>query len=168
MEKFKKFAARRKWKVSAFLSASFHTSQTLLERQIQRRLNLASNTSDSQNMTFWQRLSPKSPQTSGLMSPQLLQIHHNHHICCQRCVSGHLLVCFGLSQLTQHCPQPARKPGIVYLCSFGSIVTPCRCHLLRLPLSICNTGSFWFISNSDLTLSSMYKNWHEKRDMSQI
>lgn len=148
-----------------FFILSFHTPKLKLqERQIQLLLNLPSNASHSQNTTFWQLLSKKPPQTSGVMSPQLLQARHNHHIYCQCCFSGRLFVCFGLSQLTQHRSQPARNAGIVYLCWFGSAVTPCLCLLLGLPLSIWNTGSFWLISNFDLTLSlfiSTYKNWHQ-------
>ena len=89
---------------------------------------------------------PKSPpQTS------VLQALHNHLTYCKCCFSGRLLVCFGSSRLTQHCSRPARNAVIVYLWWFGGAVMPCLCHLLRLPLRVWNTGSFWLFSNRDFT-----------------
>lgn len=99
-----------------------------------------------------------------LMSPRLLQARHEHQIYHQCCFSGRLLVCSGSSRLTQHGSQPPRNAGIVYLWWFGGAVMPCLCLLLRRPLRVWHTGSFWLCSNLDLTLSSFIFNiwkWHQ-------
>lgn len=89
MEKFKKFAARRKWKVSVlFISQTSGKTRTLTQSLIT-------------SLKHYTLKAPKTPPQ--MLSLHLLQHRHSKHIFCQLRFSGRLLVCFGPSRLTQLC-----------------------------------------------------------------
>lgn len=109
MEKFKKFAARRKWKVSMENPSlySLNSKLQLQEWQVYVRVSWASNTSHFQNMT----LGPPVKQRNHLR-PQA-QCHYN---CCRLAIAITLpacasLVVFSLSVLVRH-SWPSSAPNL--------------------------------------------------------